>query len=238
MTYLSFHLTFILPPILLMGATLPRVEILRGPRAKIAIPLISLVALSYTIPWDNYLVARSVWWYGPDQVLFTIGFVPIEEYLFFILQPVLTGLFLFQYLGRWDRGRDSTFPASAWLGFSVFLALAVAGAVLLFIDWPSGVYMGLVLAWACPLIAGMWLYGGPALWARRTLLLHTVGFPTLYLWVADATAINTGIWTISSKYTLGLTFFGLPLEEATFFLMTNLLIVKGILLLLSAPRRS
>jgi hypothetical protein len=54
----------------------------------------------------------------------------------------------------------------------------------------------------------------------------------VYLWVADAAAIHLGIWTISSEFTLGLEPFGLPVEEATFFLMTNLLVVKGILLLL------
>ena len=235
MTYFSFHLTFILPPIVLMGATLPRAECLRGSRARLAIPLISLVALTYTIPWDNYLVAQQIWWYGADRVLMTIGFVPIEEYLFFVLQPVLTGLFLFQYLGRWSQEPDQAGAASAWLGFFLFLVLAAGGGLLLFLEWPPGTYMGLVLAWACPLLAGMWLYGGRTLWARRRLLAYTVGFPTLYLWVADATAIRTGIWTISSKYTLGLSISALPIEEATFFLMTNMLVIKGILLLLHEP---
>jgi hypothetical protein len=59
-----------------------------------------------------------------------------------------------------------------------------------------------------------------------------VGIPTVYLWIADATAIHLNIWMISEEYTLGINPFGLPVEEATFFLMTNLLVVKGILLVL------
>jgi len=93
MSYLVFHLVLILPPILLMAATLPSsLNDLGGWRARIALPLIALIALTYTTAWDNYLVARDVWWYGPGRVLATIGFVPVEEYLFFVLQPVLTGL--------------------------------------------------------------------------------------------------------------------------------------------------
>jgi lycopene cyclase domain-containing protein len=78
----------------------------------------------------------------------------------------------------------------------------------------------------------MWLYDGETLWAYRKTLFITTALPTLYLWIADTVAIRSGIWTISSKYTIGVSPFGLPLEEATFFLFTNFLVVKGILLLL------
>jgi lycopene cyclase domain-containing protein len=232
MSYLVFHLVFILPPILLMAATLPTpLDELGGWRARIALPLIALIALTYTTAWDNYLVARNVWWYGPGRVLATIGFVPIEEYMFFVLQPILTGLFLFQYLARWDGSLPNPRPRTAWGGFLLFSVLT-AGGILLLTGEQAGLYMGLVLTWASPLLAGMWLYDGETLWAHRRTLLYAVGIPTVYLWGADAIAIATGIWTISSTYTLGLAVGSLPLEEATFFLMTNLLVVKGILLLL------
>lgn len=232
MSYLVFHLVFILPPIMIMAATLPSsLDDLGGWRARIALPLIALIALTYTTAWDNYLVARSVWWYGPGRVLATIGFVPVEEYLFFVLQPILTGLFLFQYLARRAGALPTGGPQSAWAGFLAFLALTGTG-VLLLNGAETGLYMGLVLTWASPLLAGMWLYDGETLWAHRRTLLYAVGVPTVYLWGADAIAIATGIWTISSTYTLGLAVGSLPLEEATFFLMTNLLVVKGILLLL------
>jgi lycopene cyclase domain-containing protein len=106
------------------------------------------------------------------------------------------------------------------------------GFGLLASGWDRGLYMGLILAWASPLLAGMWLYDGRTLWAHRRSLALGVGGPTLYLWIGDATAIASGIWTISEQFTMGLSPFGLPAEEATFFLMTNLLVVKGILLLL------
>lgn len=239
MSYLDFHLLFLLPPIVLMGATLPRsLNEMGGWRAQWALPLISLIALAYTTPWDNYLVAKEVWWYGSNRVLATIGFVPIEEYAFFVLQPILTGLFLFQFLARRNPSPKSASLVSAWTGFGTFAVLTVVGVSLVIADWTHGLYLGLVLAWASPLLAGMWLYDGETLWSYRSTLVYAVGIPTLYLWIADATALASEIWTISPTFTVGIAPFGLPLEEATFFLVTNLLVVKGILLLLYGSHES
>lgn len=236
MSYLTFHLIFLVPPIGLMLLGYRRPESTTENRwVDVAIPLICLIALSYTTPWDNYLVARSVWWYGPDRVIGTIGHVPIEEYLFFILQPLLTGLFLYHYLDCYGRASTPSVVAP-WAGAGLFAGLTILGAVFFLDGRPHTLYMGLLLLWASPLLAGMWLYGGETLWALRSVLLVTVGLPTLYLWGADAIAIRAGVWTISTKYTIGVTAFGLPLEEAGFFLFTNLLVVQGLLLFLYRPR--
>lgn len=233
MTYLTFHLIFLIPPILLMAATLPRpLGGTGGLRGRLAIPLLCGIAFTYTTPWDNYLVARNVWWYGPERVLATIGYVPVEEYMFFVLQPILTGLFLYHVLGRWTSGPRDAGPTSAYVGAGLFGLVSAWGFLVLAVDWTPGTYMALILAWASPVLAGMWLYDGQTLWRYRRVLLVGVGIPTLYLWIADATAIHSGIWMISDRFTLGVDPFGLPVEEATFFLMTNLLVVKGILLFL------
>jgi lycopene cyclase domain-containing protein len=74
---------------------------------------------------------------------------------------------------------------------------------------------------------------------KQSWLIGTL-VPTLYLWVIDRIAIGNGIWRISDAYTTGIQLFGLPIEEATFFLVTNLLVVQGLslLLLLKMPHRS
>ncbi|MFN3179873.1 MAG: lycopene cyclase domain-containing protein, partial [Thermus sp.] len=89
MTYLQFHLTFLLPPLLIL-LLLARP---RPPRLW-AYLLMPLIALVYTTPWDNYLVWKGVWGYPEGRVLLRIGYVPLEEYLFFLLQPLLTGALL------------------------------------------------------------------------------------------------------------------------------------------------
>ncbi len=233
MSYATFHLIFLLPPIVFLWATLPEsLSSLGGWRARWALPLVCGIAFTYTAPWDNYLVAREVWWYGPDRVLATIGYVPIEEYAFFLLQPILTGLFTFQYLARRDPAPNPRSVFGRWIGTMLFGALSLLGLGLLLADAANGVYLGLILTWAAPLLTGMWIYDGETLWAHRSVLLYAIGIPTVYLWVADATAIASGIWTIADTFTLGIAPFGLPLEEATFFFVTNCLVVKGILLLL------
>lgn len=56
MTYLGFHLVFLLPPLLLL-------LLWNRPKAPRlwAYLLMPLIALLYTTPWDNYLVWKGVW---------------------------------------------------------------------------------------------------------------------------------------------------------------------------------
>ncbi|WP_375335542.1 lycopene cyclase domain-containing protein [Halorussus sp. MSC15.2] len=42
--------------------------------------------------------------------------------------------------------------------------------------------------------------------------------------------MGTGLWTISPDYSTGIHVAGLPVEEAIFFVLTNLLVVQGLLL--------
>ncbi|HSH46115.1 MAG TPA: lycopene cyclase domain-containing protein [Longimicrobiales bacterium] len=232
MTYLAFHVVFILPPLLAL-AWLNRDHRRIYPRAWVHLWLIAGIALVYTTPWDNYLVATGVWRYGPDRVLATIGYVPVEEYLFFLLQPFLAGLWLYWVLSRGRTGGRGEAPpfspmairAAGAVGYGL---LAVAGALLL--GTRSGTYLGLILFWAAPVLAGQWAYAGDGIWRRRRAWLLGVAVPTAYLWLADALALTAGIWSISTEYTLGPALGPLPLEEAVFFLATNLLVVQGLLL--------
>lgn len=237
MTYLTFLLLFLVPPILGLLFTQPRpLAGVGNVRARVTIPLICLIAFTYTTPWDNYLVYRNVWWYGTDRVLGTIGYVPYEEYAFFLLQPILTGLFLYQLLARNAFPMKPAGAGARRAGILVFGGLSVLGAGLLLSGWERGLYMGLILAWAGPVLTGMWIYGGTLLWSFRRPLFWGTLVPTLYLWVADHTAIALGIWDISDRYSLGFDPLGLPVEEATFFLVTNLLVVQGSLLFLFGDR--
>lgn len=233
MSYLQFHLVFILPPLLLLGWRLPRVLPALGRRAPVALPLIMGVALLYTTPWDNYLVWKEVWGYPPDRVLGRIGYVPVEEYLFFLLQPWLGGMLLYRLLARLPRAEPA--PASSipvrLAGGIPFLALSAAGVWCL--GFESGTYMGLILAWAGPVLAAQWFFMGPEIWRLRRAVLPAIALPTLYLWAADRFAIADGIWYISERYTLGWSPLGLPVEEATFFLVTNVLVVFGTILFLA-----
>ena len=260
MTYMQFHFLFIFPPILIMAAMAPAIRHRLGSRGFLGVLAVPIIAFVYTTPWDNYLVYRGIWWYGADRVVGTVGYVPIEEYMFFLLQPVLTGLFTLHLLARRrpDPGDPSVHPSGRNAGTEVAAAsprplpglrleppparpgrMRVLGALPWFVlgaigagllRTEAGLYMGLILAWAPPVVGFMWLYLGHELWRHIHVLGLAIGLPTLYLWVADAVAIRQGIWTISSEYTFGVNPFGLPVEEATFFLVTNVLSALGVLL--------
>jgi lycopene cyclase domain-containing protein len=235
MTYLQFHFVFTLPALFILKLVGPRVHARDAAKAVFSLVVIAVIAFVYTTPWDNYLVSTGVWGYGPGRVLATVGHVPVEEYMFFVIQPLLTGLLLFRLL--WSRS-ESAFvrsegapsPRARWIGTAGFVAASLVGAALLAPE-PTR-YLALILVWACPVLAVQWAYGGHHLWRLRRVVAVAVAAPTLYLWVADRIALALGIWHISDRFTTGLALFGLPIEEALFFLVTNMLVVQGLVLAL------
>jgi lycopene cyclase domain-containing protein len=235
MTYLQFHLVFLVPALVIAGWQARRAAPRLGRRAGWAVFAVPPIALLYTTPWDNYLVWKEVWTYGTDRVLGVIGYVPIEEYLFFLLQPLLAGATLYWLLGRALEGgglaEAHDHPHRIRLvGATVGLAATIAGFLLLRSD--AGTYLGLILVWGAPVPAIMWTFMGPDMWRARRAILPAVVLPSVYLWVADRVAIGLEIWAISTRYTLGWNPFGLPVEEATFFLLTTVISVFGVTLFL------
>jgi lycopene beta-cyclase len=98
MKYSRFLLTFV-APIVLVSAILaiPRMT----KREWLAIILLPIAAVLWTTPWDNYLVASGVWRYDPGKVWNVIlGYVPLEEYLFFVLQSLAVGFPMILILRR------------------------------------------------------------------------------------------------------------------------------------------
>jgi lycopene beta-cyclase len=98
-------------------------------------------------------------------------------------------------------------------------------------------YLLLLLVWAAPVIALHWLVGARELFARFRLLAVAVLVPTVYLTLADAFAIGSGVWSISDTLTAGVRAGSLVLEEAIFFFLTNLLVAQSIILFLAPSAR-
>ena len=99
MTYALFLAVYLAIPIALLTLLL-RAEIMAG-WWRTVVGLAVLAAVFYTTPWDNYLVATRVWSYDPARVWrIVVGYVPLEEYLFFVLQPVLAALITLKLLRK------------------------------------------------------------------------------------------------------------------------------------------
>lgn len=253
MTYFGVLFTFIVPPLITLALWVPRslwFGRIKGAQRNVWLPyqailLHVIIALVYTTPWDNYLVATGVWWYDPALVTgITLGWVPIEEYTFFVLQTLLTGLWTAWMLRRFpaDPVRPLPLPhpagekASKLSRVQVWSSAALAtlwvGSVALwFSGWRPGVYLALILGWAVPPILLQAIFGADILRGQWRVLLTGIGAPTLYLWLIDSLAITSGTWTINPRYTTGIKLGTLPVEEMLFFLVTNVLITCGITLM-------
>ena len=230
-TYLGFHLVFVIPPLLLVGiAAYLRPNATWGRVPFLGVAVILALAVIYTTPWDNLLIEQGVWTYGDGVTIYHIWAAPIGEYLFFVLQPILVALWLYNL----DIPTDGDLRLPVWtrvVGLLGGLAVTAVGIGLL-LAGPSTLYLGAILAWAGPILAIPWAFGWPHLVRARTAVALGIAVPTVYLWLIDRYAIINGLWTISETYTVGIAPFGLPIEEAVFFLVTNVFIVQGLVLYL------
>jgi lycopene cyclase domain-containing protein len=245
MTYFTFLGYFLVIPIIVLGIValvdrrrgvlLPAT--LQAWPAWAAILLHVFIAVLYTTVWDNYLVATQVWWYDPELVTgITLGWVPIEEYTFFILQPILAGLWLIFWARRLTRPiSPGDLISSLRVAGPILLGvLWLASAVFLVTGWQPGTYLALELVWALPPIGLQLAFGADILWRYRRLVSLVIISLTLYLSASDALAITLGTWTINPEKSLDFLIAGLlPIEEFLFFLLTNTLITFGIVLVIS-----
>jgi lycopene cyclase domain-containing protein len=244
-TYFGFLLRFLGVPIVALsvvafldwrrGRRIP--DRLRAFPFAAAVALHVVIALLYTTPWDNYLVATGVWTYDPALVAgVTIGWVPIEEYTFFIVQTILAGLWLLFLLRRLplDVSPVPLLPRWRWGPVVALAPIWAATTGFLLLGWRPGTYLGLELGWALLPIMLQLGFGGDILRRYgRLVLLSTLGM-TAYLSAADFIAIKSGTWNINTGQSLNALIGGvLPIEEVVFFLLTNTLITFGMVLLIS-----
>ncbi len=232
-SYLGFHVLFTLPCIALLIIDARRRSQRWDRTLYQGIAIIIVLAVLYATPWDNWLVMEGIWTYAPNAVIATLGYVPVEEYLFFVLQPILTGLWLRSVLAR-RRGRwsDAKRPAVVWMGVTFWVILGVISGLLLLLAGSEWRYFAMIGIWVAPIIALQWAIGGAQLWSNRDIWALGILPPTLYLAAVDRVAIGAGVWHITEATSTGWFLFGLPIEEFLFFLFTNIMIVQGVYLFL------
>jgi lycopene beta-cyclase len=249
MTYFGFLLCFLVIPILIF---LPITywdnqrnrqvnSFHQGGAVWMGIAVHVLLAVAYTTPWDNYLVATGVWYYNPDLVTgIRLGYVPLEEYTFFILETILAGLWWW-FLARRLPSITTRFRASkkpVYLSTCLLVPLWLVFTYLFFFGGIEWTYLSIILFWALPPIIIQILFGADILWHYRKLVFWSIFIPGMYLSLIDILALKDTTWSISPTQTTGVLFFGiLPLEEVVFFFITNVLITFGLTLLLANVSR-
>ena len=98
MTYARF-LALFLGPLLVLGIV--RARHVLAARHLLFLLGLSVVVVAWTSPWDNAAVAAGLWGFDPERISgIVIGLLPIEEYLFFLLQTWVTSLLLIRWVMR------------------------------------------------------------------------------------------------------------------------------------------
>lgn len=243
MTYFGFLLRFLVIPILVLLFITWREKERPTPGFRksliwVGILVHIVLAVLYTTPWDNYLVATGVWYYNPDLVTgIVLGYVPIEEYTFFVLETILTGLWWW-FLARRIPEPSTPLPKNGrkirLAAVSALLAIWLVSVYLFFWGADSWNYLSITLMWALPAILPQLIFGADLLWHYRKLVFLTIFVPGTYLSLMDIVALTDTTWSIAPGQTTGVLFFGiLPLEEVVFFFITNVLIGFGLTLMLA-----
>jgi lycopene beta-cyclase len=243
MTYFGFLLIFLVLPLAIFFA-ITLIDRRRGNIASaflsertvwMAIGIQVLLAVVYTTPWDNYLVATGVWYYNIKLVSgIVLGWVPIEEYTFFILETILTGLWWWFLARRLKPTREFT-PSKKirYVSSAILAAVWLVAVYILITNWRPGIYLSMILVWVLPAIMLQLSFGADILWHYRELVTLAILPVFLYISAADSLAISSGTWTIDPAQSTGIFIGGLPVEEAVFFLSTVTVIAFGMSLSLA-----
>lgn len=195
------------------------------------------IAVVSTIPWDSYLVRHKIWTYPPNAIIGpTLFSIPAEEVFFFIIQTYNTTL-LYLILNKpifhpnyLNSAKLPKGQGVQWnVGQLILAGFVMVGMGLVF-RGDEGTYLGLIIAWAGPFALLLWSLSSQFLIALPlSSTLVPIAIPTFYLWLVDTLALKRGTWVIESGTKLGIHLWdGLEIEEAVFFLATNVLIVFGL----------
>ncbi|EOD46013.1 putative phytoene dehydrogenase protein [Neofusicoccum parvum UCRNP2] len=239
--YALVHLKYTVPPALaltlLYRPLLTRLDVYK---------ILFLIAVVSTIPWDSYLIRTRVWTYPAYVILGpTLFDIPAEELFFFVIQtyntsllylllskPVFFPVYLRAEGGKSNalQGRKPSWRKYQWTGQAV-LALGIGLSLRMVQVGGRGTYIGLIILWAFPFLLLLWSLAYQFILAiPRSSSTWPIVVPTLYLWIVDTLALRRGTWVIEAGTKLGIHLWpGLEIEEAFFFLVTNTLIVFGLI---------
>jgi len=242
MTYFRFHLIFNLPPLAILA--LLNAQFVTSWADAAAFGWVLLAVVVFTTPWDNYAAKWGIWGFPREKYSFRLGYLPIEEYVFFVLQSLnimLAIRALFHFFPDWLTGQETI--VDSWtllcLGVSVIpWAVIVWQLRLMRAKRGPSVNYAIHLIWFLPIVYAQWIMAPPLFIGHATLMsLMTATFGVYYSF-ADLVAVRAGTWHFDQKQITGFKLLRvLPWEEVAFFYLTTLLVAQSYLLLLPSELR-
>ncbi|PQK14242.1 hypothetical protein BB8028_0004g11720 [Beauveria bassiana] len=234
--YAYVHLKFTIPPAILLSLVYRPFS---TPLDYYRVASLICIAVVSTLPWDSYLIRNHVWTYPPEAIMGPKLFrVPIEEVFFFVVQTYNTSvLYLIlnkatthaAYLHSKAHLENRFHSRKRYVAWLLCAAIVLAG----YMFWKGGrvTYLGLIMSWAGPFMLLLWTLSGR--FAQRLPLKNIalpILLPTVYLWMVDTIALRRGTWVIQQDTKTGFHLWpNLEIEEALFFLVTNTMVVFGMI---------
>ena len=223
MTYLSFLSLFLLPVLIVVSCIFFKTYSKNKFRLK-GIIILVLIAVIYTTPWDSFIIKNGIWYYDENKILGTIFRIPIEEYLFMIVQTLISSM-LYCIVQKNKIAESFSYSPKYLILFGIIFFI---GVMMIRVEYFK--YFGYLITWASIPLAIQWSVGSNQLIGSfKKWLLPFILF-SIYLAFIDCIAIKNNVWTIAESTSCGINLFGLPIEELVFFLLTNLLVFQGMTL--------
>jgi len=242
MSYFRFHLLFNLPPLVLLTVLNAQSTWTRG--EMLAFGWVLVAVMVFTTPWDNFAAKWGIWGFPREKYSLRLGYLPVEEYAFFVLQSVnvmLTVRALFHFCPDWLTGQET--GVDTW----TLLCLGVSIIPWVVIAWQlrslrkkqgPRVNYAIHLVWFLPVVYAQWILAPPLFLGHSGLLSLVMAIFGIYYSLADFIAVRGGTWFFDEKQITGFKIAGiLPWEEVAFFYLTTLLVAQSYLLLLPADLR-
>ncbi len=211
---------------------------------SLAFGLVLLAVMIFTTPWDNLAAKWGIWGFPREKYSLRIGYLPVEEYAFFLLQSVnvmLAVRLLFCLFPNWMTGQET--GIGKWTLLCLGVSAIPWGIVALQLRWlrkKSGPHVNYAihLAWFLPVIYAQWVLAPWLFLAHAGLLAVVTAAFGVYYTLADLAAVRAGTWFFDEKQITGVKLGRiLPWEEIAFFFLTTLLVAQSYLLLLPGDQR-
>lgn len=244
MTYLQFHLIFNVP-ILFVLSLLTGARWL-NPDLWPPVLAILVIVMIFTTPWDNYAAWRGIWGFKEGRYLVKWLYLPMEEYLFFLIQSVQAILLTLVAIDWFSDITSLSSSITIDHPLSLVIGLLISATFIL-IGWKVGLplprfskwqYAWHLFFWFGLVVALQWWAGWPILLPRWPILLAVTLLLGTWLTLADIVAVRQGIWFFDERLITGNRVARiLPWEEAAFFYLTSLIVSQSLLLFLPEALR-
>jgi lycopene cyclase domain-containing protein len=242
MTYLRFHFIFNLPVLIILAACTGTVPWTHG--EILALALVLAAVMLFTTAWDNLAAKWGIWGFPREKYSLRLGYLPIEEYAFFLLQSLnvmLAVRALFHFMPDWEGGAET--DIGKWTLICLGASVIPWAIITIQFRWlrkrfGACVNYAIHLAWFLPVIYVQWVVAPWMFWDHAGLLALVTGAFGVYYTLADLAAVRAGTWFFDEKQITGVKLGGiLPWEEIAFFFLTSLLVAQSYLLLLPSDLR-